>query len=121
MARVPCVHFVAECQKKAKTKYLPGTPYSPNFDLLDPFRTAVPFWEQPPKFQVVCPQNETAVLKGLKYVDVKTTPTHRLTVLTGRVPEGLLMLRWQILLFGMRVRRLNEHAGLLEVGLKRID
>ena len=32
---------------------------------LNPFRTAVPFWGQPVKFQVFCPQNGTAVLKGL--------------------------------------------------------
>ena len=30
---------------------------------INPFRTAVPFWGQPVKFQVVCPQNGTAVLK----------------------------------------------------------
>ena len=121
MARVPCVHFVVEyVSEKSQNKIPTWYTLQPQFRL-DPLRTAVPFWEQPPKFQVVCPQNETAVLKGLKYVDVKKTPAYRLTVLTGRVPEGLLVLRWQILVFGMRVRRLNEHAGLLEGGLKRID
>ena len=32
----------------------------------NPFRTTVPFWQKPFKFQVVCPQNGAAVLKGVK-------------------------------------------------------
>lgn len=32
------------------------------------FRTAVPFWGQPPIFQVVCPLDETAVLKEFKHI-----------------------------------------------------
>ena len=34
-------------------------------DAVNPFRTAVPFWDKPLKFQLVCPQNGSAVLKGL--------------------------------------------------------
>ena len=33
---------------------------------LNPFGTAVPFWEKTVKFEVVGPQNGTAVLKGLR-------------------------------------------------------
>ena len=33
---------------------------------LNPFRTAVPFWGQTTQNQVVCPQNGTAVLNGLR-------------------------------------------------------
>ena len=32
---------------------------------LKPFRIAVPYWDKPVKFKVICPRNGTAVLKRL--------------------------------------------------------